>query len=362
MKRTAIKIALAIILAVMLAGATEGTPVRVKDLASVRGARDNQLVGYGLVVGLNGTGDSNKSAFTLQSVASMLASFGVQVSQDEMKLKNVAAVMLTATIPAFAGSGDRLDVTVSSLGDAKTLEGGVLLQTPLKAGNGQVYAVAQGAVAIGGMSGGTGGRTQRNHPTVGIVPGGALVENDLHSTYLQNNTLELALRAADFTTAQRVAAAVNAQFGATAARALDAGRVRVALPAEYAGNPVGFIAQLEELTCEPAATARVIINERTGTVVLGGDVRLDACAISHGTLHITIVPPPVAPVENEEGVAVAPAQPVTQLNQVLALPAGTSVTQVVDALNAVGAGPREVIAVLQAIDRAGALHATLVVM
>lgn len=378
MKHTMVKIVLAVILAVLLTGATaDSMAVRVKDLAAVRGVRDNQLIGYGLVVGLNGTGDSNKAAFTLQSVANMLAGFGVRVSENDMKLKNVAAVMVTATIPAFAGNGDLLDITVSSLGDAKTLEGGVLLQTPLKAANGNVYAVGQGSLTIGGFNVSTGASAgQRNHVTVGRIPNGAIVERDLRSEFVSNGTLELVLRDADFTTAGRLAAVIAARYGAGAANALDAGRIVVKIPAEFANNAVGFIAQLENLSIEPDAVARVIVNERTGTVVLGGQVRLGSCAVSHGTLHIRITTEntTVTTEPATDEAATAPgatrttatrqAQDVTmtQDNRLLALPEGTSVTQVVDALNAVGAGPRDIIAVLQAIDQAGALHAELVVM
>lgn len=342
--------------------------VRVKDLAYVRGVRDNQLVGYGLVVGLNGTGDSNKATFTVQSVANMLQRYGILVSADALKLKNVAAVMVTATIPAFAGSGDRLDLTVSSLGDAKSLEGGVLLQTPLLAGTNNVYAVGQGSVTIGGFNVGTGrGAGQRNHATVGLVPGGALVEREVRSEFVQNGTLELVLKEADFTTAERVAATINAKYGATTARARNAGSIEVTLPAEVTADPVAFVASLELLTVTPDATARVVVNERTGTVVLGGDVKLSACAVSHGNLNIRVQPPLLATSEEPAAgtaaaVAAAAAKPEEQLNRVMMLPAGASVTQVVDALNAIGAGPRDIIAVLQAIREAGALHAELVLM
>jgi len=360
---------IAIFTGLLICSTAYSTTVRVKDLAYVRGVRDNQLVGYGLVVGLGGTGDSNKAAFTLQSVASMLSHYGISVSEDDMKLKNVAAVMVTATIPAFAGNGDRLDVNVSSLGDAKSLEGGLLLQTPLQAGNGMVYAVAQGALTIGGFNVGSGrSSAQRNHTTVARVPAGAIVERDVQSEFTTNGTLDLVLRQADFTTAERLAQAINSGYGDNFAQARNAGTVEVVIPSEFTSNPVGFIAALENLGIQPDMAAKVVVNERTGTVVLGGDVRISTCAVSHGNLSITVSSDASAQLMATQMAMSAQTTQRQQIeveedqNRLLLLPAGAQVEDVVDALNAVGAGPRDIISVLQAIREAGALHAELVVM
>ncbi|HVY71731.1 MAG TPA: flagellar basal body P-ring protein FlgI, partial [Verrucomicrobiae bacterium] len=276
---------------------------RLKDLVLIAGARDNQLTGYGLVVGLAGDGDKDP-VYTVQAVANMLRRFGVTVPTTALSSKNVAAVMVTANIGAFAKSGSRLDVTISSIGDAKSLQGGVLLQTPLWGANGKVYAVAQGALSVGGFNagaGGAGGATvTKNHPTVGQIVGGALVEREIPATIVRDNHLDLHLREPDFTSASRLEAAINEKFPALA-RALDSTTVRVNLPEGLNDSPVDFIARLETIEVVPDTAARIVINERTGTIVANSRIKISSCAVSHGNLTINIAstldvsqPPPLS--------------------------------------------------------------------
>ena len=343
----------------------ESSVTRIKDIAKVQGVRSNQLVGYGIVVGLNGTGDSNKTLETLQSVTNMLRSFGVTINQSSLKTKNVAAVMVTATLPPFVREGDTIDITVSSMGDAKSIQGGTLIQTPLQAGNGQVYAVAQGAVSTGGFTAGNGGNTrQKNFPTVGTTPNGAIVEKTVEDDLGNNGTLSLSLAQPDFTTAARIAQAINMRFGGVA-RAANPGRIDLTIPPFYRGNVVGFVSSIEELPVTPDNIAKVVVNERTGTIVMGGDVSVDSIAVTQGGISISITkevdasqPPPFSygstivtkntDVEVEEEKA-----------NTIVLPATADVSDIVGALNAVGATPRDVISILQAIKASGALHADL---
>ncbi|MBP2655580.1 MAG: Flagellar P-ring protein [Firmicutes bacterium] len=311
---------------------------RIKDIAKVQGVRSNQLVGYGLVVGLAGTGDSSKSAFTVQSIASMLKNFGVTVSTSQLQGKNVAAVMVTAELPPFVKSGDTIDITVSSLGDAKSLQGGMLLQTPLKAATGLVYAVGQGPLSLGG--------NQKGFSTVAKIPGGAIVERDVPTRIENNGNIALALSDPDFTTANRIAAAINREFG-EAATATDAGTVQIKVPNQYAGNLVGFIAAVEDIDVRPDNAAKIVINERTGTVVMGGNVTIDTVAVAQGGLAVRVGGKQSPAGANE-----------TQANLVM-LPGTANVGDVVKALNAVGAKPQDLIAILQAMKAAGALHAEL---
>jgi flagellar P-ring protein FlgI len=261
---------------------------RIKDLALVEGGRDNQLVGFGLVVGLAGDGDSRLS-YTVQSVANALQRFGINVPVETVRGDNVAAVMVTADIPAFAKAGGRIDVTVSSIGDANSLQGGILLQTPLLGADDVVYAVAQGPVVVGGFSAGSSGAggaaVIRNHPTVGRIPAGAIVEREIRTEIVRNNELRLLLLNPDFTSAARMAEAVNRHFPRSA-RALDASSVAVALPAEFREEKVHFVAMLEAITVRPDLAARVVINERTGTIVATSRVRISSVAVSHGSLTI----------------------------------------------------------------------------
>ncbi|HYV33161.1 MAG TPA: flagellar basal body P-ring protein FlgI, partial [Candidatus Binatia bacterium] len=260
---------------------------RVKDLTMVAGARDNQLVGYGLVTGIAGDGDKNP-VYTLQTIANFLQRFGVNVPQATLSSKNVAAVMVTADIAAFKKNGSRVDVTVSSIGDAKTLQGGVLLQTPLLGADGKVYATAQGAISIGGISGGNEGATvQKNHPTTAQIIGGALVEREISTEIARDNTIELLLREPDFTSSARLASAINGAFTNSCA-AVDATTVRVKIPEGLPGSVVDFIARVEAIEVDPDTPARIVINERTGTIVATSRIRISSCAVSHGNITITI--------------------------------------------------------------------------
>ena len=338
---------------------------RIKDIAKVQGVRSNQLVGYGLVVGLAKTGDSNKVKETVQSIGNMLKAFGVSIDTSSLKPDNVAAVMVTATLPPFSREGDTIDVTVSSIGDAKSIQGGTLVQTPLKAGNGEVYAVAQGPVSTGGfMAGNAGNTAQKNFPTVGLTPNGAIVERSGEGDLGQDGKLSLSLAHPDFTTAARMVQSINSQFGGIA-RASNPGRIDISIPAYYRGNVVGFIANLEDLPVVPDSVAKVVMNERTGTIVMGGNVSVDECAITQGGLSIHVTkntdvsqPDPLTYgstiVANNTNVKVK-----DKPSSTIVLPATANVSDIVGALNAVGATPRDTISILQAMKASGALHAEL---
>ncbi|MCK4985098.1 MAG: flagellar basal body P-ring protein FlgI, partial [Desulfobacterales bacterium] len=259
--------------------------VRIKDIADLKGVRQNQLVGYGLVVGLEGTGDSDDSLFTIQSLASLLEKMGVTVQTTDIEdVENVAAVMVTTDLPPFASLGSRIDVLVSSIGDAENLQGGTLLFTPLKAADGKVYAVAQGPVSTGGfaVSGNSGDQVQKNFRTVGRVVGGALVEKEIHSNFNQKDSLTLALHAPDFTTAARVAQAINRAFYSQLAQTENAGSIRVRVPENYLGKTVQFVTMIESLGVTPDMVSKIVVNERTGTVIMGENVRISTIAIAHG--------------------------------------------------------------------------------
>ena len=349
---------------------TAQAQARLKDIASVQGVRGNQLVGYGLIVGLNGTGDGTGSTFTPQSVAAMLQKFGVTVPPGALKLKNVAAVMVTATLPPFVKNGSAIDVTVSSLGDATSLQGGTLLQTPLQAANNAVYAVAQGQLSVGGFlaGGGAGGSVVKNFVTVGRIPSGAMVEQDVPTTFSGRDAgvLEVTLDKPDFTTAARLVNAINAHRppGATGASAEDAGTIRVAFTPGT--EPVALIAALESVPIETDQIAKVVINERTGTVVMGGNVDVTACAVAHGNLTVSIANAPVisqpAPLSRGGTTVVVPRKVITTSEgdmRLIPLPASASLDKVVRSLNALGVTPRDLIAILQAMKEAGALHAEI---
>ena len=370
----AIRLVLAIIL-VLLAmsllalAQAQAAEVRMKDLARIQGVRENELFGYGLVIGLNGTGDKAGTLFTVQSIVSMLQRMGIQIPRDRVGVKNVAAVVITAKLPPFAKTGTTLDVLVSSLGDASSLQGGTLLLTPLQAADGKVYAVAQGPVSMGGFNveaGGTGEKVQKNHPTVGRVPGGAIIEREVPTTVVENQTLAIVLNNPDFTTAGRLAEAVNGTLGSGLARAEDAATVRVRIRPDQ--DPMDLIAKLEHLKIEPDRVAKVVINERTGTVIMGSQVRVSTVAISHGSLTVQIKsefqvsqPPPLSGGKT----AVVPKTDVTVQEEKRALSVveeGASIGDVVQALNALGVTSRDLIAILQAIKQAGALQAELEIL
>ena len=351
-------------------GLARGGGVRVKDIAIVSGVRDNQLAGYGLVVGLAGDGDKNP-AQTLQTVANILQRFGLTVPATTLSAKNVAIVMVTADIPAFKRNGTRLDVNVASMGDAKSLQGGVLLQTPLLGADGKVYAVAQGALTLGGISAGTegggGASVQKNHPTVGQIANGALVEREIPADIVSDHHVELILRDADFTTAARLAIALNDKF-TNSSLAIDSDTVRVRVPDEFEATPVNFISLLESVEVDPDMPARIVINERTGTIVATSHIHISSCAVSHGNVTISIsstlnVSQPNA--FSQTGRTVVTPQTDTKVKEdkgaMIALPELPTVEKVASALNALGVSPRDMMSMFQAMKEAGALQAELVI-
>ena len=345
---------------------------RVKDLAGVAGVRSNQLVGYGLVVGLDGTGDQTSQApFTVQSIINMLAKFGVTIpSNVKPQLKNVAAVTVTANLPPFAKAGQTLDVTVASIGNASSLRGGALLMAPLRGADGEVYAMAQGSVMVAGfgVSGKDGSRVSVNVPSGGRVPNGATVEREVHSDFGSSPYVVLNLNTPDFTTASRMTSGINALLGTGTAQALDAVSVRVAAPADEAGR-ISFISALQELEVDPGdAPARVIINSRTGTVVIGSHVRVMPAAVAHGSLSVTIreredVSQPNAFAQGSTVTTprsdIAIDQPPARM---FVFSAGVDLNEIVRAVNQVGAAPGDLVAILEALKEAGALRAELVVI
>lgn len=344
---------------------------RIKDIAQIEGIRENVLIGYGIVVGLNGTGDGQNTLFTVQSVINMLQKLGVTIPPERLKLKNAAAVIVTAKLPAFIRKGNNIDVTVSSLGDSQSLQGGTLLVTPLQGGDGNIYAVAQGPISIGGFSSGGGGgedRVQKNFPTVGHIPNGAIVERVVPTEIMNNKTISIILNDPDFTTAARMAVAINDTLESNIAKAEDAALVQVRIPDVYKDNLVNFLASLENLKIVIDSVGKVVIDERTGTVIMGENVRISTVAISHGNLTVEIKvktnvsqPPPLSEGKttlyddseltvNEEG------------GKLLMVPYGTNLGEVVKALNSIGVNTRDLIAIIQAIKRAGALQAELEIM
>jgi flagellar P-ring protein precursor FlgI len=358
----------ALILAGLLVLTGQAHGVRIKDIADIKGVRQNQLVGYGLVVGLNGTGDSKNAIFTIQSMASMLEKMGVTVKAEDIKVDNVAAVMVTADLPAFARSGSRIDVLVSSIGDADNLEGGTLLFTPLKAANGQVYAIAQGPISTGGfaVSSASGTGVQKNFPTVGRVVNGALIEKEIHTDFNQKKSLTLTLQTPDFTTAARVAQAINIAFYDQIARTQDAGTIEVKVPEKYQGNTVTLVTMIERLGVTPDTVSKVVINERTGTVIMGENVRISTIAIAHGNLSIEVkedtqVSQPLPFSKTGQTVVTPESDVMVQegKNPLFLVESGVSIGQVVKALNALGVSPRDLIAIFQALKAAGALQAEL---
>jgi len=342
---------------------------RIKDIADIKGVRQNQLVGYGLVIGLDGTGDSDAALFTIQSLTSLLEKMGVTVQPKDIDdVENVAAVMVTANLPPFASQGSRIDVLVSSIGDAENLQGGTLLYTPLKGADGKVYAIAQGPVSTGGfsVSGNSGDQVQKNFPTVGRVVGGALVENEIHSDFNQKDSLTLALHDPDFTTASRVAQAINRAFYSQLAQTENAGSIHVSVPDNYLGNTVQFVTMIESLGVTPDMVSKVVVNERTGTVIMGENVRIATIAIAHGNLSIQIdesqkVSQPL-PFSRSGRTVVTPESDIVVQegrNPIFLVESGVSIGDLVKALNALGVTPRDLIAIFQALKAAGALQAEL---
>jgi flagellar P-ring protein precursor FlgI len=360
------------LLSASVAAASVSDTVRIKDIGRFGGWRDNMLVGYGVATGLAGTGDSARSRSTRQSIANVLSQFDVVIPPDQVQSRNVAVVMITATLPPFARNGDRLDVTVTSMGDARSLLGGVLLMTPLKGADGRIYALAQGALSVGGYKYDLNGNVvQKNHPTVGVVPGGASVEVAVGTDLMQGGQLEFVLTDPDYTTANRIAASVNAALSGGFAVASDAATVKITVPGDYRQNMVSFITRVESLNVQPDRRARVVVNERTGTVVAGGDVTISRVTVSHGDLRVSVVTDylvsqpllvrgtgagvrtEVVP-QTRIGVTESGGEPVQ-------LGVGSTVADLVQALNRIKASPRDMIAILQGIKAAGALRAELVI-
>jgi flagellar P-ring protein precursor FlgI len=342
--------------------------VRVKDIAEIEGVRGNQLLGYGLVIGLNRTGDRvQQNLYATQTLQNLLERMGITSPTNSMKPENIATVLVTANLPPFARPGSRIDVIVSSIGDARSLQGGTLILTQLKAVDGQVYGLAQGPVSVGGISaGGQGNSVEINHPTVGRVPNGASVERTVQTDLASNGSLVLVLRQDDFTTASRLTHAVNDRFGTGTAKAVDGRNINVKLPEKWSDDRVGFIAELETLRLQTDAVAKVVINERTGTIIMGRDVRLSSVAISQGGLTVKIgteyeVSQPSPLSKTGETVTV----PQTTVNvkerkpESVVMPDGATVDEVVRGLRGVGVSARDIISILQAIKTAGALNADL---
>lgn len=354
-------------LVLLFAFIANAAPVRLKDLVSIEGIRDNQLVGYGVVVGLAGTGDKQTTIFTNQTLANMLERMGVTVPPATIKVANVASVMVTATLPPFGQPGAKIDATASAIGDARTLQGGVLLMTALKGANGQTYAVAQGPVVTGGFAAGRGGTTQTvNHPTVGRIPEGATIERAAPSVE-PTSLIHLQLRSADFATSFRIADAINREFGQVA-KADNAALVSVAAPAGWKDRITEFIAGIEDVKVDVDRAAKVVVNERTGTIVMGNDVRVSPVAILHGNLTVEIQtnllvsqPSPLSGGTTQ----VVPEQTVTANDEAahnVILKDGATVEELVRALTAIGSTARDIIAILENLRAANALNADLEVI
>jgi flagellar P-ring protein precursor FlgI len=343
---------------------------RIKDLANIEGVRQNQLIGYGLVVGLNGTGDTlNNIPFTKQSLQAMLERLGVNIRGQTIRTGNVAAVMVTANLPAFGTQGTRIDITVSALGDSKSLQGGTLLVTPLLGADGNVYAVGQGSVAISGFQAeGEAAKIVRGVPTVGRIANGAIIEREIDFALNRLNQVRLALRNADFTTAKRIAAAINDFIGANTAEPLDSSTVAINVPKQYAGNVVSLLTEIEQLQIEPDLVAKIVIDERSGVIVMGRDVRVSTVAVAQGNLTVTISETPQvsqpAPFSRGQTRVVPRTKVGVQEDgkKFAVVREGVSLQQLVDGLNALGIGPCDLIAILQAIKAAGAIQAEIEVM
>ena len=374
MKRTALRL-MALVFAGFALSALQ-TPAdaasRLKDIVEFEGVRDNMLVGYGLVVGLNNTGDTLKTGhFTKQSLQSMLNRMGVKPTDDGLDSKNVAAVMVTAALPAFARQGGRIDVTVSALGDSSSLLGGTLLVTPLLGADGEVYAVAQGQLAVGGFqAAGNAETVTKGVPTSGRIANGAIVEREVNFTIGNLNNVKLTLRNPDFTTARRIAQAVNAFLGTNAARPSDPTTVRIQVPNGYDGNVVGLLTDIEQLRVKPDQTAKVIIDEQSGVIVMGENVRISSVAIAQGSLTIRVTeakqvsqPGPFA----EVGTTATTDRTNVEVDEgeerrLTVLKPGVTLQELVNGLNALGIGPRDMITILQAVKASGALQADIEVM
>ena len=356
-------------LQIFAATSVQAQPVRIKDLVEIDGVRGNDLVGYGLVVGLNGTGDGlRNSPFTEEIMANLLERLGVNVVGEASRPRNVAAVFVTATLPPFSRAGAKIDITVSAIGDAKSLLGGTLVMTPLNGADGQIYAVAQGTVIAGGISAeGDAARVVQGVPTAGSIPAGARVEREVPFDFTQVSVLRLALKTADFTTAARIEHAINREFGARSASMLDGGTVALDLSRIGGGSPAHAIARIETLRIDPATRARVVVDQRSGTIVIGADVRISRVAVAQGNLTLRVEEFPIVvqpnPFTDGETVVVprTNAEIATEGSGLAEVPGGTSLSEVVAGLNALGVQPHDMIDILKSINAAGALHADFIV-
>ncbi|GEC14198.1 flagellar basal body P-ring protein FlgI [Nitrobacter winogradskyi] len=365
-----VRIAVVALLALAFLGAPAHATSRIKDLANIEGVRQNQLIGYGLVVGLNGTGDTlNNIPFTKQSLQAMLERMGVNIRGATIRTGNVAAVMVTGNLPAFATQGTRMDVTVSAMGDARSLQGGTLLVTPLLGADGNVYAVAQGSLAIGGFSAeGAAASVTKGVPTNGRIANGAIVEREIEFALNRMPNVRLALRNGDFTTAKRIAAAVNDFLGTKTAEPIDPSTVQLSIPAEFRGNVVALLTEIEQLQVEPDITAKIIIDERSGIIVMGRDVRVATVAVAQGNLTVSISESPQVSQPNPLSNGRTVMTPRTDVgvtengNKLALVKNGVSLQELVDGLNGLGIGPRDLIGILQAIKAAGAIEADIEVM
>ncbi len=370
MPMNTIKVCLAAFIAVFILGDAAHAGSRIKDLTDIEGVRDNQLIGYGLVVGLNNTGDSlNNSPFTRQSLQAMLERLGVNIRGAQLRTGNVAAVMVTANLPAFATQGTRIDIVVSALGDAKSLQGGTLLVTPLLGADGNVYAVGQGTVAVAGFQAeGEAAKVVRGVPTAGRISNGALVEREIDFALNRLTSLRLALRNPDLTTARRIAGAINDFLGAPIAEPIDRATVAISIPGKYQGNIVALLTEIEPLQVEPDQPAKVVIDERSGIIVMGRDVRVATVAVAQGNLTVTISETPVVsqPAPFSQGrTRVVPRTRVGVTEEGFkfgVVNEGVTLRELVDGLNALGVGPRDLISILQAIKASGAIQAEIEVM
>jgi len=372
MKKTSIQSLIFILLLGLLP--TSSQAARLKDLASLQGARTNQLVGYGLVVGLDGTGDGSKSAFTTQALSNMLKNMGMQVNTSDLKVKNVAGVMVTAKLPAFVKKGQNIDITLSSLGDASSLQGGTLITTPLKGMNGKVYAIGSGPVSIGGFEvrGGQTDGLQENHMTVARIPNGATVEREVPVSFADKDSITLSLNQPDFTTVSRMLRVINSYLNGPYASAKDGATVRIRIPEEYKGRNIAFISGIETLQVTPDSMAKVVMDERTGTIVMGENVRIKELALAHGNLSIQVAAGDTPLITKDMVGQTLTDEMVRKLrnrlkyppnanqkDQLMDMSPGVSLGDLVRALNSVGVTPRDLISIFQTIKASGALQAEL---
>jgi len=372
---TSVIIMISLLLSSSITFAAQKDGVRIKNLGRIDGVRDNLLVGYGLITGLAGTGDTRRSRSTLQSVSNLLQDLGVNVSSDDVNSRNVAAVTVTATLPPFTRGGDKLDVNVSSMGDARSLHGGTLLLTALYGPDRKIHALAQGQLVVGGYKFELNGNSvQKNHPTSGTVAAGALVESSITTTVMKEGEfIHFLLNSPDYTTSDRVVEKVNAAFPASRAKAVDAGRIKIKVPESEKDNLVRFIARIENLSVPPDQSSKIVVNEKTGTVVSGGDVRISQVNVSHGNIKVVInteylVSQPNAGYinrgRNAGRTVVVPQTDIEveeDLVQNISLQEGASVADLVASLNKIKTTTRDMISILQGIKRAGALHAELII-